>query len=290
MVELAYAGSRGSDYVIKVDINQAPAVVGVTDSNRNRPYITLTPGVRGLSQSQSFGDLWYHGLLTKVQRRFANGFSLLGAYTFAKSIDYASDNEAGTNASDNYNFVEHHRAVSDYNVAHTASFSGMYELPLGKTKWWGGWQTSGILYWRSGRPFTISQTQGVLSTGTGNRPNQVGDPVLSDPTVDKWFDPAAYQPVTETTGTYGDVGRNTVYGPEQFNIDMSLIKYTRFNRFNLELRVEAFNVLNHPQFTNPNGTIGNAGVARITAMLPNPSCSTCGTTQRQVQFAAKLSF
>ena len=290
MVELAYAGARGYDYVIKVDINQAPAVVGVTNSNVNRPYITLQPRLLGLSQSKSFGDLWYHGLLAKVQRRFANGFSLLGAYTFAKSIDYASDNEAGANATDNYNFIEHSRGVSDYNVAHTVSFSGMYELPLGRNKWWGGWQTSGIAYWRSGRPITVSQQQGVLSTGTGNRPNQVGDPVLSDPTVDKWFDPAAYQQVTDTTGTYGNVGRNTVYGPEQFNIDMSLIKYTRFGRFNLDLRVEAFNVLNHPQFTNPNGTIGNAGVARITAMLPNPSCSTCGTTQRQIQFAAKLSF
>src|SRR4029453_14990754 len=189
-----------------------------------------------------------------------------------------------------YNFIEHARGVSDYNVAHTLSLSGMYELPMGRNKWWGGWQTSGIVYWRSGRPFTVSQQQGVLSTAHGNRPKQGGGPVLSDPTVDKWFDPAAYQQVADTTGTYGNVGRNTVYGPEQFNIDMSLIKYTRLGRFNLDLRVEALNVLNHPQFTNPNGTFGKAGGGRITAMLPNPSCSTCGTTQRQIQFAAKLSF
>src|SRR5262249_10932813 len=162
-----------------------------------------------------------------------NGFSLLGSYTFSKSIDYASDNEAGANASDNYNFAAHHRAVSDYNVAHTLSLSGMYELPMGKTKWWGGWQTSGIVYRRSGRPFTISQSQGVLSTGTGNRPNLVGDPSLGgDATVDKWFDPTAFQQVADTTGTYGDVGRNTVLGPTQFNIDMSIIKYTHFNKFN----------------------------------------------------------
>ncbi len=288
MFELAYVGSRGSDYVVKIDINQAPPVVGVTDSNRNRPYIALSSGLRSLSQSQSIGDLWYHGLLAKVQRRFANGFSLLGAYTFAKSIDYTSDNESGV--TNNYDPFNYQRSVSDYHVPHTLSLSGMYELPLARAKWWGGWQTSGIVYWRSGRPFTVGQQQGVLSTATGNRPNLVGDPVLSDPTVDKWFEPTAYQPVADTTGTYGNVGRNTLYGPEQFNIDMSLIKYTRFNRFNLELRVEAFNVLNHPQFQNPNGTIGNAGVARITAMLQNPACSTCGTTQRQIQFAAKLSF
>ena len=79
-------------------------------------------------------------------------------------------------------------------------------------------------------------------------------------------------------------------GPEQFNIDMSLIKNTRFGRFNLELRCEAFNVLNHPQFGQPNRTIGNAAVATITAMLTNPACSTCGTTERNIQFAAKLTF
>ena len=76
----------------------------------------------------------------------------------------------------------------------------------------------------------------------------------------------------------------------QFNIDMSLIKYTRFSRFNLELRVEAFDLLNHPQFQNPNRTIGNAAVATITAMLQNLACARCGITERNVQFAAKLTF
>jgi hypothetical protein len=130
----------------------------------------------------------------------------------------------------------------------------------------------------------------VQSTGTGNRPNLVGDPVLADPTVDKWFNPAAYQPPADVTGTFGNVGRSTLRGPGQFNIDMSLIKMTRFNRFNLELRVEAFNLLNHPQFQGPNATIGNAAVGQITAMLQNPSCALCGTTERNIQFAAKLSF
>jgi hypothetical protein len=80
-------------------------------------------------------------------------------------------------------------------------------------------------------------------------------------------------------------------GPDQFNIDMSLIKNTRFGRYNLELRCEAFNVLNHPQFApTPNRTIDNAQAATITSMLTNPACSSCGTTERNIQFAAKLTF
>ena len=116
--------------------------------------------------------------------------------------------------------------------------------------------------------------------------------MLSDPTVDKWYDPAAFQVTTDNTGTWGDTGRDTVRGPGQSNLDMSLIKYTHLGgRAILELRCEAFNLLNHPQFSNPaNTTIGNAAVAQITTMLSNPSCALCGTTERNIQFAAKLSF
>lgn len=291
MVELAYAGARGRQYMAKVNPNAAPATVGVTNQNINRPYFSRWPLLGNVGQAASIGELDYHGFLAKVQRRFANGFSLLGSYTFAKTIDINSDNDGDVSFINVYDIVGYHRGVADYDNTHTLSLSGIYELPLGRGKWWGGWQTSGIVFWRSGYPFTVTSTQGVQSTGTGNRPNIVGDPVLSDPTIDRWFDASAYQQTLDPTGTYGNVGRNTLRGPEQFNIDMSLIKNTRFNRFNLELRIEAFNILNHPQFAaRPNSTIGNAAVGTITSMLQNPACALCGTTERNLQFAAKISF
>ena len=292
MLELAYAGSRGRQYTLKDNPNEAPATVGVTNSNVNRPYAAVSPALRDVGQNSSTGVLDYHGFFAKLQRRFANGVSLLTSYTFAKSMDYNSGNDGLVTVLNVYNIPGYNRAVSDYDIKHTISVSGIYELPFARqNKILGGWQTSGLVYWRSGYPFTVTSTQGMLSTGTGNRPNLVGEPVLADPTIDKWFDPAAYQQTADTSGTWGDVGRNTLRGPEQFNIDMALIKMTRFGRFNLELRAEAFNLLNHPQFAaRPNSTIGNAAVATITALLQNPSCATCGTTERQIQFAAKLAF
>ena len=290
MVELTYVGSRGRQFLIKGDPNEAPATVGVTNSNINRPLFSVAPALRSVGQVQSKGELDYHALLVKFQRRFANGFSFLNAYTYGKALDYTSDNDGAVTVLNVYNIAGYNRGPASYDVTHTLSSSLIYELPFGRTSWWGGWQTSGILYFRTGLPVNIGQTQGVQSTATGNRPNTVGDPKLSDPTVEKWFDPAAYQPPADTTGTFGDTGRDTVRGPGQFNIDMSIIKNTHFGRFNLELRCEAFNILNHPQFQLPNGTIGNAAVGQITAMLQNPSCALCGTTERQIQFAAKLSF
>ena len=149
---------------------------------------------------------------------------------------------------------------------------------------------NGILYWRTGLPFNVTHSQGVVSTGTGNRPNIVGDPYAVDQTIDTWFNPAAYVRTVDTSGTYGDVGRNTLTGPGQFNIDMSVSKSTKFGKTELELRAEAFNVLNHAQFGQPNGTIGNSAVGTITSMLSNPSCALCGTTERQIQLSAKLRF
>ncbi len=287
LAEVAYVGSQGRQMVIKVDINQAPPVVGVSDANVNRPFIGLAPLVRSLSQSQSIGEVDYHGLQLKFQRRFANNFSFLNSYTFGKSIDFASDNEAGiTNAYD----LDYNRGPSDYDVRHTFSSSWIYELPWARKALYGGWQMSGILYLRGGLPLTITQTQGVQSAGTGNRPNRICDGRLSNPTINQWFDTSCFVQVTDVTGTYGDSGRGIIRGPGSFNIDASLIKNTRIGRYTTEIRLEAFNVLNHPQFANPNTTIGNAAVGTISQMLSSPSCALCGTTERQIQLGVKVKF
>jgi hypothetical protein len=287
MVEAAYVGSQGRQMVLKVDINQAPPVVGVSDNNVNRPFITLAPQVRSLSQSQSIGNLDYRGLLLKFQRRFANNFSFLNSYTFGRSIDFASDNESGI--TNNYDLA-YNRGPSDYDVRHTLSSSWIYEVPWAHNALYGGWQVSGILYLRGGLPLTVTQVQGVQSTGTGNRPNRVCNGNLSNPTIDRWFDTSCFVPPADVTGTYGSAGRGIIRGPGSFNIDASLIKNTKFGRYATELRVEAFNVLNHPQFANPNTQIGNAAVGTISAMLSSPSCALCGTTERQVQVGLKVKF
>jgi len=292
MVEAAYVGSHSGRMVVKVDINQAPAVVGVSDANVNRPYIGLTPGIRSISQSQSIGTIDYHALLLKFQRRFANNFSFLNSYTFGKSMDIASDNESGL--TNNYDPFGYHHARSDYDVRHTFSSSVIYEVPWARERIYGGWQVNGILYLRSGLPFTVVQSQGVRSTGTGNRPDRICDGKLDNPTVEKWFDTSCFVAPTDTTGTYGNAGRNILDGPGQFNIDASLIKNTKIGRINTEIRIEAFNLLNHPQFANPvNNTgnqLGNASFGQLTQMLSNPSCSLCGTIERQVQIGLKMRF
>jgi len=289
MVEIAYAGSQGRQMLVKGDPNQARPVVGVTDSNVNRPYIRISPLLRTVGQVQSKGTLDYHALLVKFQRRFANNFSVLNSYTYGKAIDLNSDNDGLVTLTNVYD-PGYNRGPADYDITHTFSSSWIYELPLARNKVYGGWQISGILLWRGGLPLTVTTTTGVQSTGTGNRPNRICDGNISNPTIDRWFDTTCFVAPTDLTGTYGDAGRGIIRGPGSFNIDASLIKNTRIGRVETEFRVEAFNVLNHPQFGNPNTTLGNAAFGTISAMLSNPSCSVCGTVERQVQLGVKVRF
>jgi OFA family oxalate/formate antiporter-like MFS transporter len=181
-------------------------------------------------------------------------------------------------------------------VKHNFTSTLNYELPFGKgrkymsgvnpgaNKFIGGWQINMIMLARTGLPFTVSQQQGLLSNGTGNRPNRLANGDLANPTIDRWWDPTAFAQTADNTGTYGSAGRNILRQPNQVNVDFSLIKNTRFwERFEHQFRIEAFNSLNHLQFAGPARTLGASDQGVITSLLFN-------TPMRQVQLVMKLNF
>jgi carboxypeptidase family protein len=295
MVELAYVGSRGRQLTLKTDQNQAPPVLGVTNENVNRPFANISPALRIVGTAASTGWLDYNALLFKGVKRFSNGFSALVSYTLGKTTDLVSDND-GTVSLTNIRDPEYDRGPANYDVRHTLVASFLYELPFARQHPLGGWQVNGIGYWRTGIPVNITMTGVMASTGVGggglnaNRPNQVSDDIYAaDRTIDNWFNAAAFQRPADTTATFGNAPRNLGRGPGVFNVDMSLVKNTKIAKLDTELRVEAFNVLNHPQFGQPNGQLGNAAFGTITA-AGNPQCGTCGTSERQIQVAVKLRF
>jgi hypothetical protein len=295
LLEIAYVGSRARQMLVKTNENQAPPVLGVTNPNINRPFFAIDPALGDLGTVSSTGFMNYNGLLVKFQRRFANGFSFMNSYTYGLAIDLASDNDGGVALTNTYN-PGYNRGPADYDVKHTFVSNWIYALPFAKESKWGGWQVSGILYARTGRALTITQSQAVLSTGSNasqqqnNRPNRIGNGQSSNPTINQWFDATAFQIVPEPTATYGNAGRNIMRGPGYFDVDMNLAKLTKFGRVEHELRIEAFNVFNHPAFADPGTTLGTSTFGVISAMLANPACATCGTTERQIQLSMKLKF
>ena len=234
------------------------------------------------ARCRATGTLDYHGLLVKFQRRFADNFSVLNSYTYGKAIDLNSDNDGGVTLTNVYD-PQYNRGPSDYDVKHTLSSSWIYELPFGPRGTGGaaGRPTASSTCARA-CPLTITQTQGVQSTGTGNRPNRIGDG--AGRRSDDRRSGSTRRRFAVAARHHRHLRRRRPQHPArtgQFNIDFSVIKSTKFGRIDTEFRVEAFNLLNHPQFAQPNGTFGNAAFGQITAMLANPSCALCGTTERQ---------
>jgi len=135
----------------------------------------------------------------------------------------------------------------------------------------GGWRISSIFQWHSGIPFSPVIQNGVRdaidpglgpSFGAGSQlyPDVVGDPRVSNPNINQWFNPAAY--ANPATGTFGDARRNSLVGPGFTQVDLSLAKEFRlYERLTLELRADAYNAFNHTNYNNPDANVGYSGTA-----------------------------
>src|SRR6185437_9615219 len=158
------------------------------------------------------------------------------------------------------------RGPSNFDVEDRLVLSYGYELPFGRGRAFlssapaivdallGGWQVAGITTFQSGMPFTPELGSGDpagVNRDYATRPNAIGSPVLAHPTVNEWFNLAAF--AEPAPFTIGNAGRNSVRGPGMQNWDVSILKDFRFTESRyLEFRSEFFNAFNHANFSNPN--------------------------------------
>ncbi|MBK5292240.1 MAG: hypothetical protein JJE04_11255, partial [Acidobacteriia bacterium] len=168
----------------------------------------------------------------------------------------------------------------------TASYS--YDLPFGKGKLRGGWITSGIWSFQTGRPFTVALLpdndnsgtgRSVLGFGAGDRPHALRNANLSNPAPERWFDTSAF--ALPAKGTFGNAGRNILNGDGQQSINVSILKNLALHEsLTLQFRAEAFNLFNHTNFDLPDLYFGS------------PTFGAIGSAQspRHIQFGAKFLF
>ncbi len=291
---VGYVGSRGYHEIISIDANlPAPTFV-----NGNIFYPSgsplANPQVANTTTWWSSGDSNYNALQVDVNHRVSHGFQIRGVYTYAKSLDdgTAWNSSVGTNAPGFVMFPANPKidwGLSTYDVRNSAVISGTYEIPF-KNRHWGGWSVSAIQTLQSGFPFTPQL--GYNPSGDGDSRNPVrpnwnpaftGPVILGTPT--QYFNPSAFS--TPLTGTYGNVGRDTLIGPGIAELDFSVLKKTALSeKVTLQFRAELFNVLNRANFGTPNAVVfssATSGISPTAGVITSTS-----TTSRQVQFGLKL--
>lgn len=328
VLELSYVGTKGTDLtrIVQIDqpYNQVAQINALTPSLGERlalmglppgaiAFLTANPqlaptiarnpyfGFAKLFQAQNASNSIYNSFQARLQRQLARGLSFEVAYTYAKSIDDASDvYGSGANGTtifpqNNYD-LDAERGLSDFDIRSRLVANYIYQVP----RWsralpnWlaSGWELSGIVTLQTGMPLTVLTGNDNSSTGIGSdRPNLVGNPNDGPKTVAQWFNVAAFVP--NAPFTFGNAGRNIVEGPGYEDWDLGVMKNIPWGEGRrVQLRAEFFNVLNHPNFALPQN-IQNAPNFGALYQTPDVAQGTVGLGSggpRLIQLAAKLIF
>lgn len=285
-VSVGYYGSVGRHLSLVQDDNQAVYI----------PGSSTTSNIQSRRPNQNFQQAFttvptgmsnYNGLELVYRHRVRGGLTLSGDFDWSKSMDDNSNpaNDILTGALIPIpNDPGFRYAPSDFNQPHTLRAMGVWNLPwfasssgLKKTAL-SGWQFSSLFVWDAGMPFSVSSPYGESFTGNGTElaDRKPGVPItLSSNRSEKakiaeYFNTAAF--VNNAPGTFGDSGRNILTAPDYVDDDSAIVKgFQVKERWKIDLRVEAFNILNHTQFGAPlsqlGGTDGEITLTRAPRIL-----------------------
>jgi hypothetical protein len=313
------------------DFNQAPQILdtnfcgpatasGCPFPNFGRRYFNQQPNMTAVlpldfPQLQMF----YNAFQASLNKRFANGFNFLAAYTFAKNLGNADGNVGGF-IQDSYRADLEHGPVTP-DLRHRFTLSYLYELPVGRGRrfmgsanavaeaFLGGWQLGGITTVQSGEAVTATMSSDFSNTGSFSyRPDQIGNPYdfslntgsqgtdfgCTNPgrqTLDCWFNQTVFvtpalAPGQQFSHQFGNARIGNLRGPDLVGFDFVLQKNFKIRESQqVEFRAEFFNIFNHPNFGLPGGgsqiAVDEPGGAAIT---------NTATDNRQIEFALKYTF
>jgi hypothetical protein len=302
LLQVGYTGSEGHHLFDRYTINLIDPVTG------KRPLAGF--GAFGLKANDANNN--FHALQTSLHHRFARGVLFQMNYMWSHGIADASIGAGESVAIQNMACRACDRSNSSIDVRHNMSASAVYELPFGAGKPFfqtgvasrilGGWELAGIAGARTGLPVNITMTRKASALPDGNTSNQRPDLVPGVPiyaanqTINNWFNPAAF--AAPANGAWGNLGRYIATGPGMYEIDNSLQKRFRVTeRVKLNFRAAAYNLLNHPIFRNPSGSIGSltgnppavsGSFGRITGIINSGAVGT--GAPRRIEFMFRAEF
>jgi hypothetical protein len=267
-----------------------------------------TPVFSNIFQQGTISSSAYNALQASLEKRFSHGLQFNMAYTYGKSLDYASTFES---LIDPFN-PKRGRAPSLFDARHRFVFSYYWELPVpkyqgAKEKLLNGWSLSGITTAQTGFPIRITQQDdnelfASFDFETAGEPNLIGPFKKLNPRGpgNLGFDPSSFNGCASNTsdpaclndpnlmatavqvGTVGNAPRTICCGPGAFNTELGVLKNTNFGeRYRMQFRAEIFNVFNHAQFFQPDGNVTDGSDFGRVKRARDP---------RLIQFALKFYF
>ena len=287
MIDLAYVGSKGTHLMAPRDLNQPRPGASAG------PYPQFSSILQVESRASSSYHAMQFRSERRVAQGVALLAAYTWSKSIDDLSAVFSGNVGSGLPQDSEN-TRAERGLSDFHTHHRLAFSFLYDLPLGAGRRWfhraglsrrllGGWQAGGILAAQTGRPFTVNRGASLAGTaltafGIPDRPDLLADPFRpgpvphhSDPAChatqsrggraadfvrrpESWFNPCAF--ADPGPGRFGSSGRNVVIGPGLNNLDFSLSRDLPMGGEGrrLHLRLESFNLFNHPNFDLPNRT------------------------------------
>ncbi|HEY9138363.1 MAG TPA: TonB-dependent receptor [Terriglobus sp.] len=292
ILDVSYVGTVSHHLLVNsLNLNQSRPGAGA--QGPRRPYYTINPNLVNVAYRAGVADANYNSLQVHAEKRTSGGLNFGVSYTYSKYLsDFGNPNGGGNNDIQDNSCLRCNYGPSADDLRHNLVVNEVYELPFGPKRRFlnhgvishiaGPWSLSSVWSLHSGSPFTVFYSSNVSNSAGGGtqRPNRVGSGTLSSGrTINHWFDTTAFAAPAQYT--FGNSGTGILRGPGYFNVDMTLERHILFgDRYDLNLRGEAFNTFNRANFNNPAATIGS------------PTAGVISSTQaaRILQLAVKLSF
>jgi hypothetical protein len=293
--EIAYVGTRTDGGYADLNLNHGEPGGG----NASRQFFELA-GTTDVTDWAARTKSRYHALQIQINRPFRDDLMLKGAYTFSRAKNMA-DEDGWVGLTWNHPLMyEQNYALAGFDRPHIFQMGFSWFMPFMRDststagRLFGGWQLNGIFAAYSGTPYSIGGSNTELNCpGCGSIFIDVeGDP---EPSGSVGSSTEPYYPVqafSQPTGVgregFGTSGRNRFRRPGVWNLDLSLFKTFQFGRMRPEIRIEAFNVLNHPNWGAPVTSFTANNFMRFT-----PSSAESGTNSpgaRRVQIGLRMAF
>lgn len=274
-ITLGYVGSVSRYLPRSYNINQP--VLGPGTPQSRRPF----PQFGDITWNIGDGSGDYHALQTKFERRMARGVAAIVAYTWQKAMNDVNDGGAG-DAGNQDAYARDELGLAGHDRTHRFTASVIYEFPF-EHPVLREWQLAGVLTLSTGQPFTPVLTTDRANVGSfsGQRPDRVcgGNLPSGERTADRWFDTSCFP--LQAPGTFGNTGRNVLSAPGLQTLDTVLSRSFGLGGLRtLQVRFEAFNLLNHANFLIPNRNADSPDFGKVFQAAAG----------RQLQLGARFGF